>query len=80
MNTKEKGWVAVDQNGKECYFTSTEPPYRESFQRMPQFPKTFWATDNLFDMQMLPYGTIEKLIGRELTWEDEPVWVEIDEK
>lgn len=80
MNTKLNGWVAVNMNGKECFFNTIYPPYRESFQRDPRFPKTFWATDSVFDMLALHYGTIEKWIGRELTWEDEPVWVEIDEK
>ena len=70
------GWVAVDENGKECYFNTIHPPYRESFQRDPRYPKTFWATDSVEDMQVLHYGTIEKLIGRELYWEDEPVRIE----
>lgn len=74
------GWVAVNKNGQEVYFTTNQCPYRESFQRDPRYPKTFWATDSVFDMQMLHHGTIEKWIGKELTWEDEPVRVEIDMK
>jgi hypothetical protein len=30
-------------------------------------------SDDVTDRVTLPQGSIEKLIGRELTWEDEPV-------
>ena len=36
-----------------------------------------WVGDNDYSM-VLPYGTIEKLIGRKLTWKDEPVEIKID--
>lgn len=36
-----------------------------------------WIGDNDFSM-ILPKGTIEKLIGRKLTWKDDPVEIVID--
>ena len=55
-------WVAVDKNGNEVIFEFE--PYRCS--------DFFWMedTDDYID---LPKGTIKKLIGRDLTWSDEPV-------
>ena len=57
-------WVAVDKNGEEWVFEYK--PIR---------------SENCFVLQYsdgegflnLPLGSIQKLIGHELTWEDEPV-------
>lgn len=59
-------WLAVDKDGTEC-ICSTEP-YRDWVNFM-------WCIENIFDSYAirLPKGSIKKLIGRELTWEDEPV-------
>lgn len=72
------GWLAVDKNGKEVLFKTNQCPYRESFQRDFRFPKTFWATDSVMDMYVLHQGIIEQIIGRELSWEDEPVKINLD--
>lgn len=53
-------WVAVDGNGIENIYKSE--PYR--------------AYDHWWDVDAeisLPKGIIKKLIGRDLTWEDNPV-------
>lgn len=56
-------WVAVDKDGSESIYGNK--PYREDI---------WWIMDNEYDpMVYLPQGTIKKLIGRELTWDDEPV-------
>lgn len=36
-----------------------------------------WIGDNDYSM-VLPKGTIKKLIGKDLTWDDEPVKIEIN--
>ena len=58
-------WVAVDLDGVECIFN--ECPVRKG---------NCW--DNFYEYShdvgvKLPKGSIAKLIGRELTWNDEPV-------
>lgn len=54
-------WVAVDKNGDE-YVWGDKP------RRMGN---EFWIHYQL--IEQLPKGSIEKLINRKLTWEDEPV-------
>lgn len=60
-------WVAVDKDGKEAIFS--EKPIRAL--------NCFWAVIDA-DTQIIepPKGSIKKLIGRELTWDDEPVELE----
>ena len=56
-------WMCVDYIGREFVFTSK--PHMVNFS---------WRNSNgRFNCIELPVGSIEKLIGRELTWEDEPV-------
>lgn len=57
-------WLAVDKDGTECIFNA-----------MPVFDESDGAFKvSLFYAKIkLPSGSIKKLIGRELTWEDEPV-------
>ena len=54
-------WVAVDENGDE--FIYGNEPYR--------LQNYWYMSDNYF--VELPKGSVEKLLGRELTWNDEPV-------
>lgn len=55
-------WVAVDANGEEWVYNLK--------------PRRFIGNgtfDNGFGYIQLPQGSIENIIGRKLTWEDEPV-------
>lgn len=54
-------WLAVDKNGFEAIFK--EKPYR-------MFGCVWESTSSYAGFQP---GSIKKLIGRELTWSDEPV-------
>ena len=56
-------WVAVDKDGREFIYECK--PIRHN--------NGAWQ-DHIWDEVIeLPQGTIKKLIGRELTWNDEPV-------
>lgn len=60
-------WVAVDFDGEEHIYAS-EPERSEECR--------CWQVDSWrlsVDIVKLPPGTIKKLIGRELSWNDEPV-------
>lgn len=52
-------WVAVDKIGEELI--SRTEPFRVG---------DYWIG---YSIVRLPKGSIKKLIGRELTWNDEPV-------
>lgn len=56
-------WVAVCKNLDEWIFSGK--PFRG-------IDDTWWEKPNDHYIN-LPSGSIEKLIGRKLTWEDEPV-------
>ena len=58
-------WLAVDKDGSE-HICSTEP-YRDI--------EDLWCIENTPESEIvrLPKGSIEKLIGRKLTWNDTPV-------
>ena len=77
---KEETWVAVDGHGDERIF-SIEP-----WRSFPNMDLSVlwgqrWATDcdSSFNKTqfgtLLPKGTIKKLIGKELTYADEPVQI-----
>ena len=58
-------WLAVDYDGFEYIFASK--PIRCKGSKS-------WQVDYdrmLFDVVCLPKGSIKKLIGRELTWDDD---------
>jgi len=59
-------WLAVDKDGEERIFEDI--PHREDGY--------FWNTDSVCSIISLPHGSIKKLIGGELTWEDESVMLE----
>lgn len=52
-------WLAVDKDGSEWIH-----------EFYPTKSKRIWFSANTIQLQQ---GTIKKLIGRELTWNEEPV-------
>lgn len=58
-------WVAVTKRGRE--FISIYKPIRVTDE-----DSYFGWKDTFFELS-LPHGSIKKLIGRELSWNDEPV-------
>ena len=62
-------WVAVDKNGDEYIYK--KEPFRSAMGYWKPARKTYEDRDS--DYLKLPKGSIKKLIGRELTFEDEPV-------
>lgn len=57
-------YVAVDKDGSEYVYSNR--PYRD-------YDVNKWFCKLNVDYCRLPKGFIKKLIGRTLTWEDEPV-------
>ena len=64
-------WVAVDKNGTEAVYTNK--PERFLYDQNVGAWYDFYGKD-----VRLPSGSIEKLIGRKLTWENEPVELPLD--
>ena len=58
-------WVAVDASGIESIYPSK--PIRD------EIANWWFDFDDKFFVVQIPSGSIEKLIGRKLTWADEPV-------
>lgn len=67
-------WVAVDKTGIECIFEN-KPERDTRTNTWDDVSYTVYGdfSYNVDTVVTLPYGTIKKLIGRDLTWEDEPV-------
>lgn len=64
-------WVAVDENGSECIYQFR--PVRTNIDEnkfIPRYEYSMWLA--------LPKGSIKKLIGKELTWKDNPVELKED--
>lgn len=62
-------WLAVNDNGDE-YIYEAMPERCFGWQWVPTFCE---CQDRIYDSIKLPKGSIKKLIGRELSWSDEPV-------
>ena len=56
-------WLAVDKGGIECIYSAEPNKYNEN--------DPMWQTGGNFIY--LPKGSIEKLTGKKLTWNDEPI-------
>lgn len=75
MKYIEWGWLAVNKDGTEFIFE--DEPYRLPSDADPD-DKYYWEY-GYYDYGSsrgyieLPKGSIEKLIGRKLTWDDKPV-------
>lgn len=73
-------FATVDKSGLECLF-SEKPVRKKDFWHPSVIGQTYTLNDwgdeedeDLYDdWVVLPKGSIKKLIGRELSWEDEPV-------
>lgn len=57
-------WLAKDYSGE---YISTKKPFKDMFNI------GYYGFHNDSEHIKLPRGTIKKLIGRELTWKDDPV-------
>ena len=69
-------WVCVGFNGEELIFFNK--PHRKNSKNEFYFNENDifeheWIDDKFCGCINLPKGSIKKLIGRELTWNDEPV-------
>ena len=65
-------WLAVDKNGGELIFRFK--PERKLDTDYMTLSYWGWYDLRLDDWGLdLPKGSIKKLIGRELTWDDDPV-------
>jgi hypothetical protein len=60
-------WVVVNKTGTEWAFSHSIRPVR-----LPDKAPNVLLWDGGFSVE-LPSGSIERLIGRKLTWENEPV-------
>lgn len=64
-------WLAVDEDGIEVGFE--KKPIRNEWSG--------WVRESPYGgILQLPEGSIERLIGRKLTWDDEAVLVEDEEE
>lgn len=60
-------WLAVNYNGEEYIFSNK--PYRRDFVTK----NSQWICSVNTECVKLPCGAIEKLISKNITWQDEPV-------
>ena len=58
-------WVAVDKGGRERIYQFRPLRIEVTSKFMPRY--------NYSISLVLPKGSIKKLIGKDLTWQDEPV-------
>ena len=65
-------WFAVDKDGDEYIYNVK--PFRKSDEGFWDFTHSE-GWEDLFE---LPKGSIKKLTGKELTWNDEPVEIKDD--
>nr|DAF54468.1 MAG TPA: hypothetical protein [Siphoviridae sp. ctKwY15] len=63
-------WVAVDKNGSEAIYEE-EPVRNSDYDTWLSIRCDVLGRGT--DFVLIPKGSIKKLIGRELSWKDEPV-------
>lgn len=69
-------WVAVNKYGSEQMFRNRPMRFRSFLVDYQELGKISEVLKRDFDEDCsidMPSGTIEKIIGRKLTWDDEPV-------
>ena len=65
-------YLAVEPNGNELIFS--EPP-----RRIDEYSTCGWfCSNNSTQCVNVPRGTIKKITGKSITWEDEPIKLEWD--
>lgn len=69
-------WICVGYGGEELVFNNK--PHRSIYEKEFQIDENDifaheWIDDKYCGCINLPSGSIKKLIGRELSWDDEPV-------
>lgn len=66
-------WLAINEDGTELIYKSRPTRMKNSGIWIGKFISSN-GFDEMFEEPIeLPVGTIKKLIGKELTWKDEPV-------
>lgn len=65
-------WVAVDMSGAECIFYNKPERNNNQWEDIDYlvYGEIQYDVDSCI---VLPKGTIKKLIGRDLSWNDEPI-------
>lgn len=63
-------WFAVDKDGSE-YIYDNKPERIDSYWGIQESK----IGEPIGVLILLPKGTIKKIIGKELTWDDEPVYI-----
>ena len=57
-------WVGINRNGNEIISDAKLTKTKDG---------SLWIEGNYSNLFILPKGSIKKLIGREPTWEDDPI-------
>lgn len=63
-------WIAVDKEGRECIYQFRPIKRNIDSEFIPRYEYSMWL--------VLPHGSIRKLIGKNLTCQDEPVELKED--
>lgn len=61
-------WVAVDKGGTECLYK--DKPVRSE-------ERNSWLPSSI-SFILLPRGTVERMLGYKLTWENEPIKIDMN--
>lgn len=70
-------WLAVNKSGKEYIYL--EKPEKKQFTDWRGNLQEYWDDGNDYSIP-IPKGTIEKLTGRKITWDDEPIELVCNDK
>lgn len=68
-------WLAVNKQPVPLDFNHGEVEVIFQFKPIRDLWGRWISHDGLLNRTFLPKGSIKKLIERELTWEDEPVYI-----
>ena len=65
-------WLAVDSDGRECIYQFCPVRREQDGQFVPLYEYSMWL--------VIPKGIIKKILGKELTWKNNPVELKIKEE